>query len=271
MYRLLAIFLVVLVAPSVWAQKPEYYPLRPGTRKHFQTTINQNTDVAGQSAISFTVHARNTEEVVGTTKVLDKPATLVRTSRRDSVAGRPMGDTTASYYTENYYQTRPQGVFLLASFGVPAEGVQKPDSNYYEPNLQVLKLPIDSAVGWKVGTMKMQGMSIDLEAQVVGLEDVEVPAGSFKNCLKVRSSSTKASGTLKGPALFSMNVAGGSFTSTSWYAPDVGLVKQEVDSRFIITSPDLPPGMTAVLTFKQNMEVTQLEQVLEEKKTTKKK
>ena len=53
------------IASSVGAQVPEYFPLKPGARKHFQATVNQNTSVGGQSAMSNTAYFRNTEEVIG--------------------------------------------------------------------------------------------------------------------------------------------------------------------------------------------------------------
>ncbi|MCI0331228.1 MAG: hypothetical protein L0196_09865 [candidate division Zixibacteria bacterium] len=255
-----------------WGQTPEYFPLKPGTQKIFWATINQNTSVGGGTAMSVTHHGRNTEEVVGQAKVYDKPAVLVRTTRRDSIAGRPIEEAGYSYKTENYYQTRPQGVFLLANFNLPADtGRQKPDSTRYEPSLQILKLPADSSASWKVGTMRMQGILVDLSAQVAGVEDVEVPAGSYKNCLKVKGRSASISGSLQGAQKLSMNVTGGEFASTSWYAPGVGLVKQEVTTRFVMSSPNLPPEMSAEVTFQQNIVLTKVGKASkEEKKETKK-
>ena len=272
MLKLLAILLFSVPTLTVWAQSPEYFPLKPGTIKHFQATINQTTGVAGQTSMTLTVYSRNEEVVVGPSKVHDKPAVLVRTSRRDSVAGRPMGDAKLAYRVESFYQTRPQGVFLLANYNLPSDSAQKPDSARYEPPLQVLKLPADSGANWSVGTMRMQGIAVGLNAQVVGREDVETPAGTFKNCLKTKSNSTSVSGALQGSQRLSMTVTGGDFASTSWYAPGVGLVKQAVSSRFVMSSPNLPPGVTAELNFQQNLVLTKLESApKEEKKEAKKK
>ena len=256
---------------TVGGQAPEYFPLKIGTKKHFQATINQNTSVGGQTAMSVTHYGRNTEEVVGQSKVYEKPAVLVRTTRRDSIAGRPMDEADYSYKIENYFQARPQGVFLLANFNLPADtSRQKPDSTRYEPSLQVLKLPADSNASWKVGTMKMQGIMVDLSAQVAGIEDVEVPAGSYKDCLIVKSSSSNISGRLQGAQKLLMAVTGGEFASTSWYAPGVGLVKQEVSTHFVMTAPNLPPGMTAEVIFQQNLVLTKVGMTSkEEKKETK--
>ncbi len=272
MRRIMAILFITAMASTAWVQAQEYFPVNPGTRKHFQATINQTSGVGGQSTMSLTIYGRNTEEVIGQAKVYDKPAVLVRTTRRDSVVGQPMGETEYSYKTEKYYQIRPQGVFLLANFNLPADtGRQKPDSTRYEPSLQVLKLPADSGASWKVGTMKIQGILVELNAQVAGREDVEVPAGSYKNCLKVKSSSSSIGGSLQGASRLSMNVTGGDFVSTSWYAPGVGLVKQEVTSRFALTSSNLPPGMSAELSFQQNLVLTKSETAPKEKKEEKKK
>lgn len=270
MRRFLGFFLVAAASRAVWAQAPEYFPLKPGTIKQYQATVNQNTSVGGQSAMSVTAYFRNTEEVVGQAKVYDKPAILVRTTRLDSIAGKPIDASHPSMRIENYYQTRPQGVFLLANFNLPADTIHRPDSIRYEPSLQVLKLPADSGDKWAVGAMKMQGVLVGLSAQVAGREDVETPAGSFKDCLKTKSSSTSISGSLSGSARLSMNVTGGDFTATSWYAPGVGLVKQEVSTRFVLSSPKLPPGTTAELTFHQNLVLTKMETAAPKKETKKK-
>jgi hypothetical protein len=262
-------FTAALVSPA-WGE--DFFPLNPGTKKHFQATVNQNTSVGGQSAMSNSAHFRNTEEVIGQAKVYDKPAVLVRTTRMDSIPGRPAEDSKLSQRIENYYQSRPQGVFLLANFNLPSDTGHKPDSTRYEPTLQVLKLPADSGAKWIIGTMKMQGILVGLTRQVLGREDVETPAGSFKNCLKTKSSSTSVSGTLQGASRLSMNVTGGEFSSISWYAPGVGLVKQEVNTRFVLSSPSLPPGMSAELSFQQNLALTKVETApKEEKKATTKK
>lgn len=259
MRAFLTVALTAALVSSGWAQAPEYFPLKPGTRKSYQATVNQATSVAGQSAMSLTLYFRNTEEVVGASKAFDKPAVLVRTTRRDSTVGKAIDETKPALRIDNYYQTRPQGVFLLANFTLPSDSTQKSDSARYEPGLQLLKLPPDTAAGWKVGRMKMQGILVDLSARVLGREDVEVPGGSFKNCLKVKSSSDSISGNLQGSTRLAMTVTGGEFSSTSWYAPGVGLVKQEVSTRFEMSSPNLPPGMKAELNFQQHVALSKLE------------
>ncbi|MGH8005369.1 MAG: hypothetical protein ACRECJ_11670 [Limisphaerales bacterium] len=268
MRKLWAMLFIAVTVSAARGQAQEYFPLNPGTRKHFQATVNQNTSVGGQSAMSVTAYFRNTEEVVGQAKVYDKPAILVRTTRLDSIPGRPTAESKLSQLIENYYQARPQGIFLLANFNLPADTGHKPDSTRYEPTLQVLKLPADSGAKWVVGTMKMQGILVGLTGQVLGREDVETPGGSFKNCLKTKSSSTSVSGTLQGASRLSMNVTGGEFSSISWYAPGVGLVKQEVATRFVLSSPNLPPGMSAELSFQQNLALTKVESAPKEEKKT---
>ncbi len=271
MRRIMAMLFVMAMASTFSVQGQEYFPLKPGTRKHFQAIVNQNTSVGGQSAMSVTAYFRNMEEVIGQAKVYDKPAILVRTTRVDSIPGRPINESKLSQLVENYYQARPQGIFLLANFNLPADTGHKPDSTRYEPTLQVLKLPADSGAKWIIGTMKMQGIFVGLTGQVLGRENVETPGGSFKNCLKTKSSSTSVSGGIQGASGLAMNVTGGEFSSTSWYAPGVGLVKQDVATRFVLSSPNLPPGMSAELSFQQNVVLTKTETAPKEKKEEKKK
>jgi hypothetical protein len=164
-----------------------------------------------------------------------------------------------TYRMESYYQSGPEGILLLANFRIPGDSLQPPESTRFEPPLQVLKVPFDSGSGWRVGTMKMQGVSASPDAKVLGREDVSVPAGSFKNCLKVKSSSSEVGGTLQGMGGMSLNVVGGEFSTTAWYAPGVGLVKQEVHTRFALSSPNIPEGMTAEVSFEQTQLLTKAE------------
>jgi hypothetical protein len=64
---------------------------------------------------------------------------------------------------------------------------------------------------------------VDLEARIESLEEiVDVPAGRFKNCMKITmsGSSFKDAGNYVGLTLVNVE-------QTSWYAPDVGLVKMQ--------------------------------------------
>lgn len=257
MRRFLGFFGAALLVSTAGAQKPDYFPLKPGLKKYFQATINQSTNIGGKSAGSQTAQSTIEEEIVGPSKALGKETILVRSSRKDSSSGGPLGNVNSSYQTESFYRVGAEGVFLLANFRAASDATQKAETTRFEPPLRLLKLPADSGSSWKVGTMTMQGLSVKPEARIQGREEVSVPAGSFKNCLKIKSGSSDLGGTIDMGGT-PLTVTGGEFTATSWYAPGVGMVKEEVYTRFALSSPQMP-GMTAEVTFEQKRLLTKVE------------
>ena len=80
---------------------------------------------------------------------------------------------------------------------------------------------------------------------VVGTENVETPAGTFKDCLKIEYR-TETAMEVSSPELgFGSETPGESFT-TLWVAPNIGIVKfhQKAEDIFLNAIP-MPPGFEA--------------------------
>lgn len=106
-----------------------------------------------------------------------------------------------------------------------ASGQDKPDKQDYDPRL--LYYSRDAAPGkeWTVGTMRDEDTKVPMTAKAVGKETITVPAGTFKDCLKVIYSADTMSGNV--------DLWGKQFTVTSgrsrgvyWVAEGVGVVKE---------------------------------------------
>jgi hypothetical protein len=106
-----------------------------------------------------------------------------------------------------------------------SSGSDKPDKQDYEPAL--LYFVHDAAPGkqWTVGPMRDEETQIPMTAKAVGKETVTVPAGTFKDCLKIVYTGDTMSGNV--------DVWGKHFTVTSgrtrgiyWIADGVGVVKE---------------------------------------------
>jgi hypothetical protein len=78
-----------------------------------------------------------------------------------------------------------------------------------------LKNPVDVGTNWDTVTKMGEGdLKVNITVESVG-EKVQVPAGSYKDCIK-----------LKHEGKMEAKEGGGlSLTAYEWYAPQVGLVK----------------------------------------------
>ncbi len=79
-----------------------------------------------------------------------------------------------------------------------------------------LKTPFEKGATWTGESKTGDGAVITYTAEVIGEEEIEVPAGKYK--------AWKLSTTAKSEA--------GGVTGTEWYAPDVGMVRAEFDFNF---------------------------------------
>ena len=88
--------------------------------------------------------------------------------------------------------------------------------------------------------MRSEGLSLPTSATVSGPETVTVPAGTYKECMKVIYQHTSVSGTTDLPA-GRLEIERGSGTDTVWLAPGVGTVKEVQDlPGFAVMSPAVP-------------------------------
>ncbi len=90
-----------------------------------------------------------------------------------------------------------------------------------------MRLPCAPGTGWRAGRVSYkEGFSIRPYSEAVGYEDVSVPAGTFKGCLKVVSTSPDG---VEGYLLQGENrleIVSGNIEVTSYYYPKVGMVKE---------------------------------------------
>ncbi|MCE5314255.1 MAG: hypothetical protein ABFD49_11335 [Armatimonadota bacterium] len=119
---------------------------------------------------------------------------------------------------------------------------KEPDKQTYDPPLFYFNAAAVSGKSWEVGMMKSGDIKSFVNAKGAGRETVTVPAGTFKDCLKVIYSSDDISGTI--------DMWGKSFTINSgkrrgiyWIADGVGVVKEMevVTSGAESTGPDGKP------------------------------
>jgi len=116
------------------------------------------------------------------------------------------------------------GQHVISSYQT-STGMDSPDRQDYDPSL--LYFPKDTSVGktWTVGNMREENTLIPMTAKVVGKETVTVPAGTFKDCLRVVYSCDNISGTVD-VWQKQFNITSGKSRGIYWIAEGVGVVKE---------------------------------------------
>jgi len=134
----------------------------------------------------------------------------------------PISAPTNDNPTKLFIKTAPNGVLIFrAIVTVAVFGEITID---YSPPETFLPVPIELGSEWTVSgeaTASLFGLKIKVEttntAKVVAIEDVTVPAGTFRDCLKIEQHSQ----IQLSPPLATIP----STSITMWLAPDVGLVQ----------------------------------------------
>jgi hypothetical protein len=90
-----------------------------------------------------------------------------------------------------------------------------------------MRLPCQPGTTWKAGRATyVDGFSIAPVCEASGYEDVQVPAGTFKNCLKVVSTCPNGVDGYVLQEEQRLEIVSGSVEVTSYYYPKVGIVKE---------------------------------------------
>ena len=134
----------------------------------------------------------------------------------------PISNPTSNNPNRLFIKTEPHGVLIVRA--IASVAILGQITIDYSPPETFLPIPIGLRSEWTVSgeaTASLFGLSIKIEAtntaKVVAIEDVTVPAGTFRDCLRIEQQLQ----TQLSPALATFP----STSSTMWLAPDVGLVQ----------------------------------------------
>lgn len=117
------------------------------------------------------------------------------------------------------FQAAYRGAFLEYAVDV-GEGVV-----VHERPLLYLPASVKSGVSWDVGTLELNGLTIEMRGEILGLQTAKTPSGPFERCLKVRYT-----GPISGFIELEdgrLPIRKGQLEMTHWLAPGVGLVMAE--------------------------------------------
>lgn len=155
---------------------------------------------------------------------VDKSAQPVYEYRESTKSVSSTGGSDIDEQTEFKLANGASGQQILSTYQT-ASSMDKPDKQDYSPPL--LYYVHDAAPGkeWNVGTIRDEETSSPVTAKAVGRETVTVPAGTFKDCLKVVYSSDAMSGTVD-IWQKQFNITSGRSRGIYWVADGVGVVKE---------------------------------------------
>jgi hypothetical protein len=106
------------------------------------------------------------------------------------------------------------------------------------PRVYYLKSPVEDGNAWDITTkLGLEDLTVSLTIEGTN-DEVKVPAGTYKNCVKIKHA---GSGTSREKSEVDL-----SLTAYEWYAPGVGLVKSLVT---IKTTPKGQPASTEHATY----------------------
>ena len=207
---LLGCCLSVVVAETV-----EYYPTNLGN-----VWVLENAD--GTERVTYTIEASD-ERIDGREIALFKR--IAETEGTDETTG----ETYFVHFDDEGVKLHKVIAELGSLFGTAMATLSPP----------ALFIPASLAVGdtWEF-TLETEvilsgQISFTSTYEVVGVEDVVTPAGTFENCLKVQLDSKTVS-----------TLSVGRTTSYQWLAPNIGIVRVETDQEMVfnLISSNLVPG-----------------------------
>jgi hypothetical protein len=135
-------------------------------------------------------------------------------------------------------------VRILSSYN-ESTGEKDPDKQTYEPPLVYFKKDAVSGESWEVGDMRERDIKNAITCRGAGRETVTVPAGTFKDCLKVIYSGDQITGTMEMWDK-TFTITGGRSRGIYWIADGIGVVK-ELEVATTVAETDGPGGMKVEL------------------------
>jgi len=141
--------------------------------------------------------------------------------------------------------TSQGGILRILSTYSDSSNEKTPDRQTYDPPLLYYTEEAARGGSWEVGVMRERDISSPMTARGAGRETVTVPAGTFKDCLKVVYSGDKIAGTMQmGDKTFTLT--GGRSRGVYWIAEGVGVVK-ELEIATTVAETEGPNGKKVVV------------------------
>lgn len=200
------------ILPSAKGNKWEYesYKIIKASISHDNNVIATLNDVAYGSSIYKITDKSGDNPVIWE---------YVEETKMDS----PSGVSDSSKATIKYSYKNEK--MVLHEITTISGTDKKTETQTYKPPLVYFDSSFKIGDKWDVGEIRDGDTTTFLQAEIVGMEDVKVPAGTFNNCVRVVYHSNKIAGTINmWDSEFKIKDA--KSRSVYWIAEGVGVVKE---------------------------------------------
>lgn len=143
-------------------------------------------------------------EIVGIEEFAGKKSIKIRTLR--------LGDAAPNNIRFSYYSVEPKGVFEIGY----KDGISPP--KLYRRPKPILLAPLSEDSSWQ-WVEKIGPDYAIYKFRVLSSSPMTVPAGTFKNCLRIEENRIVRRRNLTGPAVYASQI-------NYWYVPNVGLIQE---------------------------------------------
>lgn len=227
--------LLALIAAPVFAAY-EITPCAVGNRWEYDTykVFRGNIHFQGKvmAQINDASSGSSIYEVLSTEEKTNPTVFNYReTTHLQSAAGAGEENSTVDLRLSN----NNQGMRVLSTVA-DSEDSKKSEKQSYDPPLLYYLKDAVSGKPWTVGVMTDSDTKAPMSAKAMGKETVTVPAGTFKDCLKVVYTSDEISGTTEVWGK-QFNLTTGKSRGIYWIADGVGVVKELEVSTSTAESP----------------------------------
>jgi hypothetical protein len=209
------------VAPRPTADGP-WLEIRPGDEHLFAVEATQGRSNLGKPFRYTSYKGTQHREVVPGPERFGKGSMERRLTLRVVKTGEGMDQTDLQ---RDFIKATPSGYQLLAMNRFWY--FKRQDVDLGEGSL-LLPAKIERGAKWTSGRLRDDLFKVDETGEVIDLESVVTPAGTFQNCLHVRYTGDVGSAKAR---LDGRPAAGGRYVRDAWFARGVGLVKEVEDGR----------------------------------------
>jgi len=217
---LLGVLLLALPASAT-----DIIPCAVGNRWEYDTVKLLRASVVHQgkvlSAMRETSSGKSVYEIVSE----DAKASPVVYDYRETNYLWPTGGGKGDTNTTQLRITTGEDGLRIISTHQERSGEDKPETQTYDPPLLYFSKLAEAGKSWDVGTMRDGETRNPISARGAGRETVTVPAGTFRNCLKVVYSGDQISGVVE---MWDkqFTITSGRSRGIYWIAEGVGVVKE---------------------------------------------
>ena len=216
---------LVLAPAAVPATAFRWLAVDPGHRWEYDVTTERRLLRVGGAEQKQTLKAAHVEEVRRAPPRLERRSMVKTLGPEGARVGR----------VDTVFVLDASG-FRIAEQTLQLDGGDsRAETSTYETPLLILPAVPRPGDRWTVGTMKVGGLKVRLYAEAIGFEAARTPAGTFRDCLKVKVIGTVSGAIRLGGTL--VPVDDGSVNEMAWFAPGVGEVKRESINTSRITLP----------------------------------